>query len=75
MSPLPLFAIPVTDTVLSLVQFKVVEGTLLDITIVVIAASEHIVWFELVMVGVGVGFIMTVAILVLFRQGAVPVRV
>jgi hypothetical protein len=43
MLPEPLFAIPVTVTVLSLVQLKVVAGTLPVSTIVVIALAEQIV--------------------------------
>ena len=41
--PEPLFAIPVTVTVLSLVQLKVVAGTLPVNTIVVIALAEQMV--------------------------------
>ena len=40
---LPLAAIPVTDTVLSLVQLKVVEATSPEIAIGVIAVAEQIV--------------------------------
>ena len=43
MFPLPEAAIPITATVLFLVQLKTVEGTLPDITIVAITAPEHIV--------------------------------
>ena len=43
MLPLPLAAIPVTATILSLVQLKVVPPTDPDNTIVVIAPPEHIV--------------------------------
>ena len=40
---LPLAAIPVTDTVLSLVQLKVVEATFPERAIVAIALAEQIV--------------------------------
>ena len=40
---LPLVAIPVTDTALSLVQLKLVEDMLPERTIVVIALAEQIV--------------------------------
>ena len=40
---LPLAAIPLTDTVLSLVQLKVVEATFPERAIVVIAVAEQIV--------------------------------
>ena len=43
MFPLPLAAIPVTDTVLSLVQLKVVEATFPEIAIVAIVLVEQIV--------------------------------
>jgi hypothetical protein len=41
--PLPEFGIPVTDTVLFLVQLNIVPGVFPDITIVVIAEAEHFV--------------------------------
>ena len=41
--PEPLAAIPVTETVLSLVQLNVVVGVVLERTIVVIVAPEQIV--------------------------------
>ena len=54
-SPVPFAAIPVTDTVLSLVHAKVVPGTWLASTIVVIAEPEQIVCDEGVAVGTGNG--------------------
>ena len=42
-SPIPLAAIPVTDTVLFLVQLNVVPAVLPERTIVVIVAAEQIV--------------------------------
>ena len=62
MFPLPLAAIPVTATVLSLVQLKVVPATAPDNTIVVIAAPEQTVCDDGVATAVGVGFTSTVAV-------------
>ena len=56
MLPLPLAAIPVTVTVLSLVQSKVVPATAPDSTIVVIVAPEQIVCDGGVATASGVGF-------------------
>jgi hypothetical protein len=61
--PLPLAAIPITATVLSLVQLKVVEATLPENAIVVIALAEHIVCDAGVAIALGVGFTKTVAVI------------
>jgi hypothetical protein len=61
--PLPLAKIPVTATVLSLVQLKIVEATLPDKTIAVIALVEHIVCDAGVATAFGVGFTRTVAVI------------
>ena len=53
-SPLPLAAIPVTETVLSLVQLKVVPVTFPESTIVVIALAEQIVCTEFVATPFGI---------------------
>lgn len=58
--PVPLFAIPVTVTVLSLTHAKVVPGTWLASTIVVIAEPVQIVCDE--GVAVGAGNVKTVAV-------------
>jgi hypothetical protein len=55
MLPLPLSAIPVTSTVLFLVQLKVVEATFPVSTIGVMAAAEQIVWAAGVATALGVG--------------------
>ena len=58
--PTPLAAIPVTLTLLSLVQFKTDPGTLLLFTIVVIAEPEQMTWLDGVAVATGNG--LTVAV-------------
>ena len=63
-SPLPLAAIPVTVTVLSLVQVKVVPATLPDNTIGVMAIPEHAAWVAGVATALGVGLTSTVAVVV-----------
>jgi hypothetical protein len=63
MAPLPLAKIPVAATVLSLVQLKIVEATLPDKTIAVIALVEHIVCDAGVATAFGVGFTRTVAVI------------
>lgn len=60
--PLPLAAIPVTVTVLFLVQLKTVPLTLPDNTIVVIVAPEQMVCDTGVATAFGVGFTSTVAV-------------
>ncbi len=62
-SPLPLAAIPVTLTVLSLVQVYVVPLTAPLNAIVVIATPEHFVWLDGVATAVGVGSTSTVAVI------------
>ena len=62
MFPLPLAAIPLTATVLSLVQLKVVPATAPDNTIVVIGTPEQTVCEGGVATAVGVGFTSTVAV-------------
>ena len=59
-SPEPLAAIPVTETVLSLVQLKVVAGTVPVRTIVVMALPEQLVCDVGVAVASGVGKTLTV---------------
>jgi hypothetical protein len=61
--PLPLAAIPVTGTVLSLVQLKVVPATLPLSTIVVIGMAEHTVCAAGVATAFGVGLTNTVAVI------------
>ena len=61
--PAPLAAIPVTETVLSLVQLNVVPLTLPDNTIVVIALAEQMVCDAGVATAFGVGFTNTVAVI------------
>ena len=61
--PLPLAAIPVTATVLFLVQLKVVPLTVPDNTIVVIEEPEQMVCEEGVATAFGVGFTSTVAVI------------
>ena len=58
--PEPLAAIPVTDTVLSLVQLKVVPPTAPVNTIVVIGLAEHTVCYDGVATASGVGKTLTV---------------
>ena len=60
--PAPLAAIPVTVTVLFLVQLKVVPETAPDNTIVVIGLAEQIVCEAGVATALGVGFTSTVAV-------------
>lgn len=67
--PLPLAAIPVTETVLSLVQLYTVPATLPDNTIVVIAEPEQEVCDAGVATAFGIGLTTTVAVI------AVPVQV
>ena len=67
--PLPLAAIPVTATVLSLVQLKTVPATLPESTIVVIDSPEQIVCDGGVATALGLGFTSTVAVI------GVPVQV
>jgi hypothetical protein len=62
-SPVPLPAIPVTKTVLSLVQLNVVPVVLPVSTIVVIVAAEQIVCEAGVATASGVGFTSTVAVM------------
>ena len=61
--PAPLAAIPVTATVLSLVQLYTVPATLPVITIVVIGRPLQIVCDEGVATAFGVGFTSTVAVI------------
>jgi len=61
--PEPLAAIPVTATVLSLVQLYVVPLTLPESTIVVIAVPEQLVCEDGVATAFGVGFTSTVAVI------------
>lgn len=67
--PAPLAAIPVTGTVLSLVQLNTVPATLPVNTIVVIAVPEHTVCDAGVATAFGVGLTSTVAVI------GVPVQV
>jgi len=60
--PEPLAAIPVTATVLFLVQVYVVPATLLVNTMGVIAVPEQMVWLDGVAIAFGVGFTNTVAV-------------
>jgi hypothetical protein len=61
--PLPLAAIPVTETVLSLVQLKVVPLTMPVNAIVVIVAPEQIVCDDGVATAFGVGLTITAAVI------------
>src|SRR5947208_3655106 len=61
--PLPPDAIPVTGTVLSLVQLKVVPETFPDNVIAVMLLPEHIVWLAFVAITLGVGLTKTVAVI------------
>ena len=63
MLPVPLAAIPVTATVLSLVQLKTVPLTLPLRAMVVMAAAEQMVWEAGVATAFGVGFTSTVAVM------------
>ena len=75
-SPDPLFAIPVTDAVLFLVQLKVVPNTVLLLNVIgVIAAPEQIVCDEGVAVAMGVGLTSTAALFVQPLDEAVIVNV
>ena len=69
MFPLPLDGIPVTVTVLSLVQLYTVPETLPLNTIIVIGFAEHTVCDDGVATALGVGFTSTVAVI------GVPVHV
>jgi hypothetical protein len=62
--PVPLAAIPVRLTVLSLVQLKVVPVTLLGfvMTILLIAVPEHSAWLVFVALTVGTGLTVTVTV-------------
>ncbi len=62
MLPLPLAAIPVTETVLSLVQLNIVPLTAPVNAIVVIAELEHIVCEEGVAIAVGSGLTVTATV-------------
>ena len=53
--PPPALAIPVTFTVLSLVQVNTVPATLPVITIVVIGTPEQAVWLDGVATALGIG--------------------
>jgi hypothetical protein len=63
MFPLPLAAIPVTATVLSLVQLNTVPATLPVNTIVVMAEPEQITCVAGVATALGTGFTTTVAVM------------
>jgi len=60
--PEPLAPIPVTATVLSLVQLYTVPATLPDKTMVVIAEPEHMVCDDGVATAFGIGFTITLAV-------------
>jgi hypothetical protein len=63
-SPAPLAAMPVTATVLSLVQLYTTPATALPVmAMVVIGVAEHTVWLAGVATAVGVGFSNTVAVM------------
>jgi len=64
MSPPPEAGIPVTVTVLFLVQVKVVPATLPDNMIGVIATPEQAAWLAGVATALGIGFTSTVAVMV-----------
>ena len=74
-SPAPLAAIPVTDTVLSLVQLNTVPATEPDNTILVMLAAEQMVCDEGVATASGVGLTVTVAVAVPLQAAEVPVTV
>ncbi len=61
--PVPLAAMPVTVTVLFLVQLNTVPATLPVSTIVVIAELLQIVWLDGVATAFGIGFTTTVAVI------------
>ena len=61
--PVPLAAIPVTVTTLSLVQLYTVPATLPLSTIVVIAEPEQIVWLDGVATALGIGLTTIVAVI------------
>ena len=63
MFPAPLAAIPVTVTVLFLVQVKVVPTTLPDNMIGVMATPEQAAWLAGVATALGIGFTSTVAVI------------
>ena len=63
MSPLPLTAIPVTETVLFRVQLKVVAVTLPVIVIAAIVEPEQMVCESFVAVALGVGLTITVVVI------------
>jgi hypothetical protein len=62
-SPVPLAAMPVIGTVLSLVQLKVTPEVVLESSIVVIVAAEQMVCEDGVAIATGVGFTSTVAVI------------
>jgi hypothetical protein len=74
-SPTPLAAIPVTETVLFLVQLKMVESKAPDKFMVVIGDSEHIVCDGGSATAFGIGLMFIVATLVSSIQGAAPISV
>jgi len=63
MFPLPLDGIPVTLSVLSLVQLKVVAAVFPETTIVAIGLAEQIVCTVFVAIAFGLGFIVTAVVL------------
>jgi hypothetical protein len=63
MLPLPLFAIPVTLTVLSLDQLNVDPGVVPESVIVAIATPEHLICVGFVALTIGVGFTITIAVI------------
>ena len=71
-SPAPLAAMPVTATVLSLVQLNTVPATLPVITIGVIGVAEQMVWFAGKATAFGVGLTITVAVIDGPRQVTPP---
>ena len=62
--PVPLAAIPVTFTLLSLIQLNTVPTTLPVSTIGVIAVVLQIVWLDGVATALGIGLTITVAVVV-----------
>src|SRR6478736_5459543 len=64
MFPLPLFAIPVTATVLSRDQLKIDPGVVPVSTTVAIATPEHLICVGFVALTFGVGFTITVVVIV-----------
>ena len=77
MFPVPLAPIPVRSVVLSLVQLNTVPGTLLGLvsTMFVIGDPEHPDWLAGVAFTVGVGFTVTVTLLVDVHEPAVAITV